>query len=78
MSDNLDYPVWTFLASLAVHSDNEQQAALVRGVREKVLEAVSAATKGLVQDEETRQLKLANVNLLLHALGLDSSQIAVV
>ncbi|EIN05954.1 hypothetical protein PUNSTDRAFT_54266 [Punctularia strigosozonata HHB-11173 SS5] len=77
-ADTLDYPVWTFLASLAVHCSNEQQAALVRAVREKVLEAVTAATKGLIADEEARQLKLANVNLLLHALGLDSSQITAV
>ncbi|TFY78939.1 hypothetical protein EWM64_g5071 [Hericium alpestre] len=75
--DALDQPVWQFLAALALHASNEQQQALVTALREKVLENVASANKGWVADEEERLAKLGNVNLFLHALGLDSSQITV-
>ncbi|KAI0741955.1 topoisomerase II-associated protein PAT1 [Daedaleopsis nitida] len=75
-ADTIDQPVWQFLATLAVHADEEQQQALVTGLREIVLENVATATKGWGTDsEERRRLRLANVNIFLHALGLDSSQI---
>ncbi len=75
-ADVIDQPVWQFLATLAVHADEEQQQALVAGLREIVLENVATATKGWGTDsEERRRLRLGNVNLFLHALGLDSSQI---
>ncbi|KAH7885857.1 topoisomerase II-associated protein PAT1 [Phlebopus sp. FC_14] len=76
-TDILDQPVWQFLAALALHASPEQQSILVTGLREKVLENVASAQKGWVVDEEERATKLANVNLFLHALGLDSSQISV-
>ncbi|KIJ65142.1 hypothetical protein HYDPIDRAFT_175171 [Hydnomerulius pinastri MD-312] len=77
-TDILDQPVWQFLAALALHASPDQQSALVSGLREKVLENVTSAQKGWgVMDEEERATKLANVNLFLHALGLDSSQISV-
>ncbi|KAH7919056.1 hypothetical protein BV22DRAFT_1041258 [Leucogyrophana mollusca] len=76
-TDMIDQPVWQFLAALALHASAEQQSILVSGLREKVLENVTSASKGWVADEDERQTKLANVNLFLHALGLDSSQIAV-
>lgn len=76
-SDIIDQPVWQFLAALALHASTEQQQFLVASLREKVLENVTSAHKGWVVDEDERQTKLANVNLFLHALGLDSSQIAV-
>ncbi|KAI0352379.1 hypothetical protein OH77DRAFT_1409256 [Trametes cingulata] len=77
-SDVMDQPVWQFFASLACSANDAQQSALVSGLREVVLENVTTATKGLgVESEERRRLRLSNVNLFLHALGLDSSQIAV-
>ncbi|KAI0691472.1 topoisomerase II-associated protein PAT1 [Cerioporus squamosus] len=77
-ADVIDQPVWQFLATLAVHANEEQQQALVAGLREIVLENVATATKGWGNDsEERRRLRLANVNIFLHALGLDSSQITL-
>ncbi|KAI0642169.1 topoisomerase II-associated protein PAT1 [Trametes meyenii] len=77
-ADVIDQPVWQFFASLACSANDEQQSALVTGLREIVLENVTTANKGLgVESEERRRLRLSNVNLFLHALGLDSSQIAV-
>lgn len=73
----MDQPVWQFLAALALHASPEQQQILVTSLREKVLENVTSVTKGWVADAEEGQTKLANVNLFLHALGLDSSQIAM-
>ncbi|KAI0057451.1 hypothetical protein BV25DRAFT_1812427 [Artomyces pyxidatus] len=76
-TEAMDQPVWQFLAALALHSSNEQQQALVTALRGKVLENVASANKGWVADEDERLAKLGNVNLFLHALGLDSSQISV-
>ena len=77
-ADVIDQPIWQFLATLAVHANEEQQQALVAGLREIVLENVATATKGWGDDsEERRRLRLANANLFLHALGLDSSQITL-
>lgn len=77
-ADVIDQPVWQFFASLACSANDTQQSVLVTGLRDIVLENVTTATKGLgVESEERRRLRLANVNLFLHALGLDSSQIAV-
>ncbi|KAG2039900.1 topoisomerase II-associated protein PAT1 [Suillus americanus] len=76
-TDILDQPVWQFLAALALHASSDQQSVLVTSLREKVLDIVTSVSKGWVADEEARQTKLANVNLFLHALGLDSSQISV-
>ena len=76
-TEALDQPVWQFLAALALHATNEQQQALVTALREKVLENVASASKGWVADEDERRAKLGNVNLFLHALGLDSSQISI-
>ncbi|OSD05523.1 hypothetical protein PYCCODRAFT_1362112 [Trametes coccinea BRFM310] len=77
-SDAIDQPVWQFFASLACSANDAQQQVLVGGLRDVVLENVTTATKGLgLESEEQRRLRLANVNLFLHALGLDSSQIVV-
>ncbi|KAF8739057.1 Topoisomerase II-associated protein PAT1, partial [Rhizoctonia solani] len=75
--DVADEPVWQFCAALAVNADMQQQQQLVAELRDKVLENVAGATKGWVADERIRALKLTNVNLFLHALGLDSSQITL-
>ncbi|KAG6844634.1 hypothetical protein H0H87_005291 [Tephrocybe sp. NHM501043] len=75
--DHADQPVWQLLAAIALHALPDQQAILVTMLREKVLEIVFRVNKGWVTNEDERQTKLANVNLFLHALGLDSSQIAL-
>lgn len=77
ISDSVDQPVWQFLAALALHGNIEQHHVLVATLREKILNNVLSVNKGWVQDEEERQTKLANVNLFLHAVNLDSSQIAI-
>lgn len=76
-ADLLDQPVWKFLATFALHADNEQQQVLVSTLREKILDNVLAVNKGFVTDEAEQTLKITNVNIFLHALGLDSSQISV-
>lgn len=60
---------------MAVPATLEQQSILVTQLREKVLENVLSAHKGWAVDESERNAKLRNVNIFLHALGLDSSQI---
>lgn len=75
--DIIDQPVWQFLAALALHAASEQQHLLVTALRDKILDNVVSVNKGWIQDEGERQTKLANVNLFLHALGLDSSQIVM-
>ncbi|THH32031.1 hypothetical protein EUX98_g2164 [Antrodiella citrinella] len=75
--DTIDQPVWQFLAALALNARLEEQQILVASLRERVLENVSTAAKGWLADEDIRKMRLANVNIFLHALGLDSSQIAL-
>ncbi|KAF8227514.1 hypothetical protein L208DRAFT_1441151 [Tricholoma matsutake] len=75
--DQADQPVWQLLAAVALHAATEQHHVLVAALREKILDNVLSVNKGWVVTEDERQTKLANVNLFLHALGLDSSQIAL-
>ncbi|KAF9949890.1 hypothetical protein BGZ65_006998, partial [Modicella reniformis] len=70
-----DVHVWRFLAAMAVGALVEQQHVLVTEVREKVLENVLAAQKSRSPAEAAQRIR--NVNLFLHALGLDASQVAV-
>lgn len=76
-ADLRDQPVWQFLATFALHADHEMQQFLVTRLREKILDNVLAVSKGFVTNEEEQNLKITNVNILLHALGLDSSQITL-
>ncbi|KAG0145675.1 hypothetical protein CROQUDRAFT_658333 [Cronartium quercuum f. sp. fusiforme G11] len=69
-----DEPVWQLMAALAVSTDADGQQSLVGGLRDKVLENVTAAGKSWVSSD-LGALKIRNVNLLLHALGLDASMI---
>ncbi|TDL23786.1 hypothetical protein BD410DRAFT_820717 [Rickenella mellea] len=73
--DGLDLPVWQFFAALALQASNEQQQILVATLRDKLIDNLVRASKGWVADESDRRAKIANVNIFLHALGLDSSQI---
>jgi DNA topoisomerase 2-associated protein PAT1 len=76
LSSKIDLRVWQFLAVFAVHTSNEQQAILVTSLREKILADVNAVKQGWVTDPIEAKSRIANVDLFLHALGLDSSQIA--
>ena len=76
-ADQMDTPVWQFFATVALHASVEQQQVLVTSLRERVLESVATANKDWTADEEQRRLRLGNVNIFLHALGLDSSQISL-
>ncbi|KAL1914299.1 uncharacterized protein VTP21DRAFT_9037 [Calcarisporiella thermophila] len=64
-----DLFVWQFLAAVAVGASTEQQQVLVVEIREKLLETIMHANPSV--DAK----KLANVNLFLHALGVDASQL---
>jgi DNA topoisomerase 2-associated protein PAT1 len=75
--DIADQQVWQLLAAFALHSNLEQQQILVSTLREKILENVVAVNKGWVGSEEETAMKLANINIFLHALGLDSSQVVI-
>ena len=75
-ADVLDQPVWEFLSTFALFANEEQQQALVGGLREVVLENVATANKGWGTDsDEQLRLRLANVNAFLRSFGLDASQI---
>lgn len=65
------YP-WQFLAACAVSASPEQQHALVNEARDRVLDNVQAATS---LPKELADIKRANVNLFLHAIGLDATQL---
>ncbi|KAI9220009.1 topoisomerase II-associated protein PAT1 [Blastocladiella britannica] len=75
-----DAHVWQFLASLAVAASVEQQTMLVTEVRERILSNVVAGELGAAGTSSSTAADKAeravyNVNLFLHALGLDASQI---
>ncbi|CAK9786062.1 hypothetical protein CC85DRAFT_314251 [Cutaneotrichosporon oleaginosum] len=65
---------WGFAAALAVNAPEDRQTELVGALRDKILHAVQAA-----RDPHTNraraELKLRNVNMFLHGLGLDASMI---
>lgn len=67
------YP-WQFMAACAISSTLEQQHILVTEVREKVMDNV-LSSKHLPPD--IAAIKLGNVNLFLHALGLDIEQLNI-
>ena len=76
--DVADQQVWQLLAAIALHSSLEQQQHLVTTLREKILDNVLSVNRGWASNEDaTIKIKLANVNIFLHALGLDSSQVVV-
>jgi len=71
-----DVHVWRFLAAMAVGATVDQQHVLVTEVREQVLDNVIAAQTSRLSPEKAAQ-RIGNVNLFLHALGLDASQVSV-
>lgn len=69
-----DVYVWQFLASVAVGASMEQQHILVAEVRDKVLDNV-ISSKTLPPEQAAN--KIANTNLFLHAMGLDTELLQV-
>ncbi|TIB59487.1 hypothetical protein E3P78_03531 [Wallemia ichthyophaga] len=74
--DNDDESVWRFLAAIALNSDNIQQSSLVQDVRDVVHENVVSAQQAWVPAQSAHK-RISNVNVFLHALGLDVSQLGV-
>lgn len=66
--------VWGLAAALAVNAPEDQQTNLVAALRDKILHTVQAARDPKTPREKA-ELKLRNVNMFLHGLGLDASMI---
>jgi DNA topoisomerase 2-associated protein PAT1 len=63
-----DVHVWQFLASMGVGASPDQQQRLVLGVKERVMESVAVSR---TLPREMGEVRLANVNLFMRAIGLD-------
>lgn len=63
-----DQYVWQFLASMAVGANMLQQQTLVSAVKDRVMENVQASK---ILPPEIGVQKRENVNLFMHAMGLD-------
>lgn len=82
-----DEPSWNLMAALSVSSTMEQQQVLVQELRDKILENVISAKESQKRSgamasgpggaAEQVDIRIRNVNLLLHALNLDAAQISV-
>ncbi|CDU25509.1 related to PAT1-topoisomerase II-associated protein [Sporisorium scitamineum] len=82
-----DEPTWNLMAALAIGSTMEQQQVLVQELREKILENVISAKEWAKRNplggaaggdnDINPDIRIRNVNLLLHALNLDAAQISV-
>lgn len=66
--------VWGLAAALAVNAPEDQQTNLVAALRDKILHTVQSARDPKTPREKA-ELKLRNVNMFLHGLGLDASMI---
>ncbi len=73
--DLADQVAWQFLAALAARGTQPQQMAIVAEVRDLILEIVQAVHHSWIPDPEEAALKLANVNILLNAIGLDHTML---
>ncbi|KAI8576924.1 hypothetical protein K450DRAFT_254253 [Umbelopsis ramanniana AG] len=71
-----DTYVWQFLAAIAVGASMEQQHSLVTEIRDRVMEDIVMASSNRLPAEQAAH-KISNVNLFLHALGLDASQVTL-
>lgn len=77
-----DRDIWQLMAAIAVSANMTQQQILVTGLREKILENVLEAKQWSIANpiaasHGEADLRIRNVNLLLHALNLDAAQITV-
>lgn len=66
--------VWGLAAALAVNAPEDEQTNLVAALRDKILHTVQAARDPKTPRDKA-ELKLRNVNMFLHGLGLDASMI---
>ncbi|KAG8887388.1 hypothetical protein FRB98_009698 [Tulasnella sp. 332] len=73
--DLADQIVWQFLAALSAIGTQQQQMSVVAEVREMILQNVQAVHNGWVVDQDEAALKLANVDILLRAIGLDHTML---
>jgi len=73
--DLADQIAWQFLAALSAIGTQQQQMAVVAEVREMILQNVQAVHSGWVPDQDDAAIKLANVDILLRAIGLDHSML---
>lgn len=71
----VDFRVWQFLGVLAANGVSDQWAVMVGTLKEKIRGDVQAAHQGRIKNPEERLAILANTDLLLHVIGLDSSQL---
>ncbi|KAG8899084.1 hypothetical protein FRB99_006948, partial [Tulasnella sp. 403] len=69
--DLADQIAWQFLAALAAIGSQPQQMALVAEVKDMILEIVQAVHNNWIPDPAEAELKLANVDILLKAIGLE-------
>lgn len=73
--DLADQIAWQFLAALAAIGTQPQQMSIVAQVRDMILEVVQTVHNNWVPDPNDAALKLANVNILLNAIGLDHTML---
>lgn len=73
--DLADQIAWQFLAALSAIGTQQQQMAVVAEVRELILQNVQAVHSGWVPDQDDAAIKLANVDILLRAIGLDHTML---
>ncbi|KAI7898347.1 topoisomerase II-associated protein PAT1 [Cokeromyces recurvatus] len=71
-----DMYVWQFLAAMAVGASMDQQHILVTEVRDRVMDNIVLAKRNRLPLEQASH-RISNVNLFLHALGLDASQVSI-
>ncbi|OAD01437.1 hypothetical protein MUCCIDRAFT_156787 [Mucor lusitanicus CBS 277.49] len=71
-----DMYVWQFLAAMAVGASMDQQHILVTEVRDRVMDNIVLAKRNRLPLDQASH-RISNVNLFLHALGLDASQVSV-
>ncbi|KAI8366435.1 topoisomerase II-associated protein PAT1 [Choanephora cucurbitarum] len=71
-----DMYVWQFLAAMAVGASMDQQHILVTEVRDRVMDNIVFAKRNRLPLDQASH-RISNVNLFLHALGLDASQVSV-
>ena len=67
------------MALLAIHANLAQQQVLVQELRDKILGNVLAANEAAGRNDTppAEDVRIRNVNLLLHALNLDATQITL-
>jgi hypothetical protein len=71
----MDTRTWQFLTIFAALCGPDSYPIFITSLREKIVGDVRAVKEGHVVDAEESHLMLQNLNMLLHVMNLDSSQI---